>query len=110
MIKLFRKRANKSPAKPQSGEIDFSSMSKEEIAAYYERKMQLQAENQTKIIQNLRGELTRSNEKLQNKENALNQSKELDGILTGSSGFGSDWGSSATGGSRFNSGFSTDIT
>ena len=85
-------------------------MSKEEIAAYYERKMQQQAENQTKIIQNLRGELTRSNEKLQNKENALNQSKELDGILTGSSGFGSDWGSSATGGSRFNSGFSTDIT
>lgn len=51
-------------------------MSKEEIAAYYERKMQQQAENQTKIIQNLRGELTRSNEKLQNKENALNQSKE----------------------------------
>ena len=76
MIKLFRKSANKSPAKPQSGEIDFSSISKEEIAAYYERKMQQQAENQTKIIQNLRGELTRSNEKLQNKENALNQSKE----------------------------------
>ena len=82
MIKFFRKRAKNSPSGLKSGEVDFSLMTKEEIAAYYEKKMQQQAENQTKIIQNLRGELTRSNEKLQNKENALNQSKELDGILT----------------------------
>ncbi len=51
-------------------------MTKEEIAAYYEKKMQQQAENQTKIIQNLRGELTKSNEKLQNQEDTLTQTRE----------------------------------
>jgi len=76
MIKFFRKRAKNSPSGTKSGEVDFSSMTKEEIAAYYEKKMQQQAENQTKIIQNLRGELTKSNEKLQNQEDTLTQTRE----------------------------------
>ena len=75
MIKFFRKRAKKSPSGTKSGDIDFSSMTKEEIAAYYEKKMQQQAENQTKIIQNLRGELSKSNEKLQAQENTLTQTR-----------------------------------
>ena len=68
MIKFFRKRAKNSPSGLKSGEVDFSLMTKEEIAAYYEKKMQQQAENQTKIIQNLRGELSKSTEKLQKQQ------------------------------------------
>ena len=38
--------------------------------------MQQQAENQTKIIQNLRGELSKSTEKLQKQQSSLTQTKE----------------------------------
>lgn len=76
MIKFFRKRAKNSPSGLKSGEVDFSLMTKEEIAAYYEKKMQQQAENQTKIIQNLRGELSKSAEKLQKQQSSLTQTRE----------------------------------
>ena len=51
--------------------VDFSSMSKEEIIAYYEKQMSEQARHQTKTILNLKAELTKSQNALSESQNEL---------------------------------------
>lgn len=51
--------------------VDFSSMSKEEIIAYYEKQMSEQARHQTKTILNLKAELTKLQNALSESQNEL---------------------------------------
>ena len=76
MLNIFKKLAKRLLSGNKTDKVDLSSMTKEEIAAYYEKQLLKQAKNQTRIIQGLRGELSKSNKKLQNNEKVLNQTKE----------------------------------